>query len=188
MTSSSAGDHTRRGEASCGTVVTSYSRRRSSSSTVTMLPPVAAGMGDTPGVVTASTDGDRTAGSDRTPGEDRVFTVPNLLSVVRLACVPLFLWLLFAQDDRLEAAALLGALGATESVDGYVARGWNQVSDVGKLLDPSADRIMLMVSIVAILVDGSVPTWAAIVTIVREVLVAATTLGIAALGARRIDV
>lgn len=121
-------------------------------------------------------------------GEDRILTIPNLLSVIRLLCVPLFLWLLFAEHERAAAAFLLGGLGATDFVDGYIARHFNQVSTVGKVLDPTADRILLMVGVAAILVDGAVPAWVAWVTLVREVLVAAAFLVLAALGARRIDV
>jgi cardiolipin synthase len=121
-------------------------------------------------------------------GEDRIVTIPNVISVVRLACVPLFLWLLFAQDDRLEAAWLLAALGATDWVDGYIARHFNQVSNVGTVLDPTADRIMLAVGVIALMVDGSVPTWVGVLTLVREVLVSAAVLLLAAMGARRIDV
>ena len=55
-------------------------------------------------------------------GEDRVLTVPNALSVGRLLCVPVFLWLLFAEDDPHAAALLLAGLGITDWVDGYVAR------------------------------------------------------------------
>src|SRR3954453_2302953 len=91
------------------------------------------------------------------PGEDRILTVPNAVTVVRLLCVPVFLWLLFDQHKRAEAAFLLGALGATDFVDGYIARHFHQVSTVGKVLDPLADRILLMVGASAILVDGSVP-------------------------------
>ena len=120
--------------------------------------------------------------------EDRIVTIPNVISVVRLACVPLFLWLLFAQDDRLEAAWLLAGLGATDWVDGYIARHFNQVSNVGKVLDPTADRIMLAVGVIALMVDGSVPTWVGVLTLVREVLVSAAVLLLAAMGARRIDV
>ena len=119
---------------------------------------------------------------------DRIVTVPNAISLGRLACVPLFLWLLFGRENRLGAALLLGALGATDWVDGYIARHFDQVSDLGKVLDPVADRILLIVGMVAILVDGSVPPvifWAALV---REVLVAGMTLLLGALGARRIDV
>ena len=119
---------------------------------------------------------------------DRILTIPNVVTVVRLGCVPLFLWLLFGKDDRSAAAYLLAALGATDWVDGYVARHFDQVSTIGKVLDPVADRVLLGVGIVAILVDGSVPAWIAWLVIVREVLVSVATFALAAAGARRIDV
>jgi cardiolipin synthase len=119
---------------------------------------------------------------------DRVLTIPNVISVIRLGCIPLFLWLLFAQDDRHAAAWLLAALGATDWVDGYIARRWNQVSTVGKVLDPTADRLLLAVGVIAILVDGSVPPVIGVLTIVREVTVGLAVVVLAALGARRIDV
>jgi cardiolipin synthase len=126
--------------------------------------------------------------SDPVVGEDRILTVPNVITVVRLLCVPIFLWLLFDQHKRAEAAFLLGALGATDFADGYIARHFHQVSTVGKVLDPLADRILLLVGASAILVDGSVPPFIAWATLIREVLVAAAFLILAALGARRIDV
>jgi cardiolipin synthase len=119
---------------------------------------------------------------------DRILTVPNAISVVRLGCIPLFLWLLFGQDDRHAAAWLLAVLGATDWVDGYIARRWHQVSTVGKVLDPTADRLLLGVGVIAILVDGSVPVVIGLLTIGREITVAAAVLVLAALGARRIDV
>jgi cardiolipin synthase len=118
----------------------------------------------------------------------RVLTLPNLITVVRLSCLPLFCWLLFAQDDRAAAAWLLAGLGATDWVDGYLARHMDQVSELGKILDPVADRLLFIVGAGGILIDGSVPTWFAVVVLVREILVGATTLILAALGARRIDV
>jgi cardiolipin synthase len=102
--------------------------------------------------------------------------------------LPVFLWLLFAQDDRAKAAALLAVLGVTDFLDGYIARHFNQVSDIGKILDPVADRLLFFVGAGAILVDGSVPTWFAVAVLVREALVAGATLALAALGAKRIDV
>ncbi|HEV2760297.1 MAG TPA: CDP-alcohol phosphatidyltransferase family protein [Acidimicrobiales bacterium] len=119
---------------------------------------------------------------------DRIVTVPNAISLGRLACVPVFLWLLFDRENRVGAALLLAGLGATDWVDGYIARHFDQVSNLGKILDPIADRFLLIVGMVAILIDGSVPPvifWAAVV---REVLVAGLTLLLGALGARRIDV
>jgi cardiolipin synthase len=121
-------------------------------------------------------------------GEDRLLTVPNFLSLVRLACIPLFVWLLLGQEERLAAAILLAVLGATDWVDGYVARRFNQVSTVGKVLDPTADRALLLVGIVSILIDGSVPAWIAWLAIAREAIVAIGTLVVLAMGGRRIDV
>jgi len=121
-------------------------------------------------------------------GAHGVLTIPNVVSVVRLCCVPLFLYLLFGRDNRAAAAYLLGGLGATDWIDGYVARHFDQVSTVGKVLDPTADRILLGVAIVAIMIDSSVPIWIGALTIVREVLVSGAVLVLAALGARRIDV
>jgi cardiolipin synthase len=134
-----------------------------------------------------------TAGDDipLTPDEvrtDRILTVPNVITVVRLCLLPVFLWLLFAQDDRANAAWLLAFLGTTDFLDGYIARHFHQVSDIGKVLDPVADRLLLFVGVGGILIDGSVPTWFAVAVLVREALVAGATLALAALGARRIDV
>ena len=121
-------------------------------------------------------------------GEDRILTIPNVISLVRLSCLPVFLWLLFVQEDRLAAAILLGVLGATDWVDGYIARHYDQVSTLGKVLDPTADRLLFFVGVGGILVDGTVPAWFAWMILVREVVVAVTTVVIALLGARRIDV
>ena len=125
---------------------------------------------------------------ERPADTSRILTVPNLLSVIRLLCIPVFVWLLFARDNRVAAAALLAALGATDWVDGYIARHFDQVSTLGKVLDPVADRLLLGVGVVCILIDGSVPTWVAWATIAREGLVACAALLLAALGAKRIDV
>jgi cardiolipin synthase len=120
--------------------------------------------------------------------ESRILTLPNLITLIRLSCLPLFLWLLFGAEDRAAAAWLLAALGATDWVDGYLARHMHQVSDVGKVLDPVADRLLFFVGGGAILIDGAVPTWFAVTVLVRELLVGGATLALAALGARRIDV
>lgn len=120
--------------------------------------------------------------------EDRVLTVPNLITCVRLACLPLYLYLLFGRDNRAAAALLLALLGATDWVDGYVARHFHQVSNVGKVLDPVADRLLFFVGIGAILVDGAAPLWFSVLVLARELVVSIAVLVLAALGARRIDV
>lgn len=121
-------------------------------------------------------------------GLDRIFTLPNAITMVRLACLPVFLWLLFAQDDRHAAAWLLAALGVTDHIDGYIARRWHQVSTLGKVLDPVADRLLFFVGGGAIVIDGSIPLWVGVAVLVKEVAVSVATVGLALAGARRIDV
>jgi cardiolipin synthase (CMP-forming) len=121
-------------------------------------------------------------------GEDRVLTLPNAVTAARLACVPVFCWLLFGAGRQTAAAVLLGVLGATDWVDGQLARRLHQVSTVGKVLDPAADRILVGTAVVSVIVHGAVPLWFGVLTVVREALVAGTVLVLAALGARRIDV
>jgi cardiolipin synthase len=119
-----------------------------------------------------------------------VVTLPNAFTVARLVCIPVFVWLLLGHHphDRWPAAVLLGILGATDWVDGYLARHLHQVSKLGQILDPAVDRILLATAVVAILIDGSVPVWIAAIVIGREALVAAAGVGLALAGARRMSV
>ncbi|MEO7836262.1 MAG: CDP-alcohol phosphatidyltransferase family protein [Acidimicrobiales bacterium] len=119
-------------------------------------------------------------------GEERILTIPNVLSIGRLLCVPVFLWLLFGRHDRYQAGLLLAALGITDCVDGYIARHFGQESTLGKILDPTADRVLLGVGVVAILIDGSVPVWIGALAVVREGLVGLAVLILGLLGAREI--
>lgn len=120
--------------------------------------------------------------------EDRILTVPNFLSVVRLCLLPLFLWLLFGRENRHAAAWLLAVLCASDFLDGYIARHFDQVSSVGKVLDPVADRILLGVGGIAIIVDGSIPAWLGVLALGREAVVGVAAVVLSFLGARRIDV
>lgn len=125
---------------------------------------------------------------DPTDGSKRILTIPNVFSLIRLACIPVFVWLLFAKDNPLGAAALLAVLGATDWVDGYIARHFNQVSDLGKILDPVADRLMLLTAIISLMISGRAPLWVCWLILIREVLVSAAVLILGAMGAKRIDV
>jgi cardiolipin synthase len=121
-------------------------------------------------------------------GLDRILTAPNLITMVRLLCIPIFLWLLFGAHHQTAAAILLAALGATDWIDGFVARRYHQVSTFGKVLDPTADRILVATAVISVIVHGAVPLWFGIATIAREALVSVMVLFLAALGAARIDV
>lgn len=127
--------------------------------------------------------------TERAPGEtDRILTIPNVVTLCRLLLLPVFLWVLFGRGDRHVAAWVLVVIGGTDWVDGYLARRLGQVSDVGKIIDPVADRLLFFVGVGAILIDGSVPTWVAVAVLAREVVVSVATVSLAAAGAARIDV
>lgn len=118
----------------------------------------------------------------------RVWTIPNLISLVRLGCAPLVWWLLLGAGAPWAAVVLLGVLGASDWVDGWIARRYDQGSELGKILDPTADRVLLLLGVVALLVDGSVPVWYGVLVLAREVVIAVVTVALALAGARRIDV
>ncbi len=115
-------------------------------------------------------------------------TWPNLITFGRMLCIPIFLWLLFGRDHRAAAGWLLAVLGSTDWVDGWVARRFDQVSEFGALFDPTVDRLLFLVAVPAILVDGSIPIVVAIIALVREALVAVAALVLGLLGAQRFPV
>jgi len=117
-----------------------------------------------------------------------VATWPNLVTLLRLLCLPVFLWLLFTRDDRAAAAYLLGVLGATDWVDGWLARRLQQRSEFGAVFDPAVDRLLFIVGVAAIIIDGAVPGWLGWGVVAREVLVAAMMLVGTALGMQRFPV
>ncbi len=127
------------------------------------------------------------------PGDrpSRVFTIPNAISVVRLLLVPVFLWMLWKPEPaRRGAAFLLAGLGTTDWIDGYIARHFDQGSELGKVLDPLADRVLLVAAAIALLGEGLGTSVDIVICIVlaREVLIAVATVALGMAGARRIDV
>ncbi|KAA2254126.1 CDP-alcohol phosphatidyltransferase family protein [Solihabitans fulvus] len=104
---------------------------------------------------------------------DRLLTIPNVLSVLRLAGVPLFLWLLLGPKADGWALVVLAASAITDWLDGKLARWLNQASRLGALLDPAADRLYVFSTLVAFVVRDIIPWWIAAVLIGREVVVGA---------------
>lgn len=111
-----------------------------------------------------------------------IATWPNVFTLLRLACIPVFLWLLFGRENRAAAAWLLGGLGATDWVDGWLARRFDQATELGALLDPTVDRLLFLIAVPSILIDGSIPLVVAVLALAREGLVAIAALALAALG------
>jgi cardiolipin synthase (CMP-forming) len=126
----------------------------------------------------------------RRTGEDRILSLPNVVTSARLILVPVFVWLLVQPHHRhwFAAAVLLAALGSTDWVDGQLARRLDQVTTLGKILDPTADRVLLVTAAIGILAVGAVPTAVAVIALSREGLVAIAAVCLAIAGARRIDV
>jgi CDP-diacylglycerol--glycerol-3-phosphate 3-phosphatidyltransferase len=105
---------------------------------------------------------------------DRIWTVPNALSALRLAGVPLFLyWVLGTHQDG-RAILLLIAAGASDYFDGKIARKYGQSSRLGELLDPAADRLYILATLLALVARDGLPLWWALALIGRDVMLAAT--------------
>lgn len=102
----------------------------------------------------------------------QLWNVPNVVSLLRLALIPVFVWLV-ADGTYGWAGVLLGVIGATDWIDGYLARRLDQVTEMGKFLDPLADRIAVAVAVIAGLISGVLPGWFAIALIIRELLIGA---------------
>ncbi len=121
--------------------------------------------------------------------DERILTAPNVITAIRLCCLPVFLWLLFDRHNRAGAAWLLGMIGATDWVDGFLARRFDQVSELGKKLDPIADRMLFIVGITAIIADRSAPVWFALLVLAREAALGGTVAALTVFaGMARFDV
>jgi CDP-diacylglycerol--glycerol-3-phosphate 3-phosphatidyltransferase len=114
------------------------------------------------------------SGVDENAASDRIWTVPNALSAARLAGVPLFLyWVLGTHQDG-RAILLLMAAGASDYFDGKIARKYGQFSRLGQLLDPAADRLYILATLLALVARDGLPLWWAFALIGRDVLLALT--------------
>lgn len=106
----------------------------------------------------------------------RVLTLPNVLSFIRLLGVPLFLFLLLVRGNEVWAVVVLAVGGATDWFDGKLARAWKQRSRLGQVLDPMADRLYILATLVGFVLRDIVPLWLLIVLLARDVLML-TALG-----------
>ena len=109
---------------------------------------------------------------DQTPPEvvsSRIITIPNLLSLFRLAMVPVFLMLVIAGED-VAALAVLVLASATDFLDGLLARRLNQITRLGQLLDPAADRLFIFATLIGLAVRGIVPWWLVAVIVARDLM------------------
>jgi len=101
---------------------------------------------------------------------NRVLTVPNLLSILRLAGVPLFLWLVLGPEEDVWALVVLMVSGFTDYLDGNLARRLNQTSALGQVLDPVADRLYILSVVVGLVLRDIIPVWLAVLLPLRDVL------------------
>ena len=104
-------------------------------------------------------------------GPKGIVTLPNLITMVRLLVLPVFVVMLLVNEQRAGAALLLGLLGMTDWVDGWVARTFNQTSQFGMVFDPFVDRALFVVGTGSVLLDGGVPLWFCASILFREVFV-----------------
>jgi cardiolipin synthase len=116
--------------------------------------------------------GGRHAGNADAGPEHRWLTVPNLLSLLRLAGVPLFLWLLLGPHADALAVVVLAVAGLTDWLDGKLARWLNQSSRLGQLLDPTVDRLYIVAALAAFLIRDIVPVWLVALLVGRDLVLA----------------
>ena len=113
---------------------------------------------------------------------DRVLTVPNALSFLRLLGVPLFLWLILGPQADGWAIVLLVVSGVTDWLDGTIARATGQISRLGQLLDPLADRLYIIATLVGLLLRGIIPWWLVALLLLRDLMLLATVPALRARG------
>lgn len=107
---------------------------------------------------------------------ERVLTLPNVLSFIRLLGVPLFLWLLLERESDFWAVVVLVIGGITDWLDGYLARRWNQRSRLGQVLDPLADRLYILATLIGFAMRDIIPWWLVFLLAARDVMMMTTIL------------
>ena len=124
----------------------------------------------------------------RASGEDAILTLPNLITLTRLALLPVALYLAVTLKDYIFAAALLAFIGTTDFIDGYVARRLNQVSELGKIMDPSVDRIVILALGITAVVSRWIPLELGVMILIREGFISGVSAYLFKVKHRRLDV
>ena len=119
---------------------------------------------------------------------DRILTIPNVLSFLRIALIPVFVALIVDPDTTRAGLVLFVIVVATDWVDGTLARATGQVSDLGKVLDPVADRLAIAAGLIALVIVDAFPLWAALLILIRDVAVLIAGLVLLSKRRTRIDV
>ncbi len=109
-------------------------------------------------------------------------TIPNLLSLGRLALTPLLVWLIIDGEKNWWAAALFAVMAVTDYFDGYIARRTNTVTDLGTTLDPVSDRVLALAAGIAMIASGILPAWLGIPVILRDLVLSVAFLALARRG------
>jgi cardiolipin synthase (CMP-forming) len=102
---------------------------------------------------------------------DRILTIPNALSMLRIATIPLFVFLIVHRETTFSGVIVFAVVASTDWLDGAVARATGQVSEFGKILDPVADRLAIAAGLIALVVREAFPLWAAVAIVGRDVAV-----------------
>ncbi len=109
-------------------------------------------------------------------GEDRIFTVPNLLSTVRLILIPVFFVVYVFFNQTILGCVIFALAACTDWIDGTVARATGAVTKLGKVLDPFVDRLLLIFGVIAVFVTGRIPLWIMILLFARDIVLGSLTL------------
>ena len=124
----------------------------------------------------------------RASGEDAILTLPNLITLTRLALLPLALYLAVTLKDYIFAAVLLAFISTTDFIDGYVARRLNQVTEFGKIMDPSVDRIVILALGITAVVSRWIPLELGVVILIREGFISGVSAYLFKVKHRRLEV
>jgi len=119
---------------------------------------------------------------------DRILTIPNVISFLRIALIPVFVALIVDPNTTRAGLVLFVIVVATDWVDGALARATGQVSDLGKILDPVADRLAIAAGLIALVIADAFPLWAALLILIRDVAVLIAGLVLLSKRRTRIDV